>query len=570
MKKEIRFKTSRWIMLSIAVLLNSFLIFYSCLDAKITSDWNKAFTNFFASIINGMTHKEVEVIPLESIKVNLSNEEKYVYNYLPGYKVDEIPLGSAKQIDCTFSPSNASNQSITYKAEPSENVTLNQTGSTLSVVGMKLGKCVITGTSSDGSYTSSVEVNVVETVAPTKYEIAIDETDIAIGTTQTIKFDIDGGCLGHDELINFRYYDTRKLSYHSSDTSKATVDENGVIYPQVVGSSTITVSNGDYSRSVNVNVVAGTVPTPYTNLKIEGSNVCYANDMILDQNGKKNNYPLSIYDGETKLASKDFIWSSSNELLVKVDNIGVMRGFRKASTEDESAIITAKSKLTGQEATFNVTVKNQLPVNMYVSFKIGEKTYTNPSEVTFAEGDNISVTLSYNPYTQTKDVIVVSSDTEIINFTNEGGTLTLHILKEGDCTIKITSVINPELSLTISCHVVKAGAITSDNIDDFGLYIRKSLGHAAVFGLAQVFTFLTLYMFLYDKKWWLYTSISLCEGLFIAGLSELIQHFVPSRDGRLLDVLIDFVGVAIGAALTFLGIYMVKLIKNKKKNKENQ
>ena len=570
MEKESSFKKCRWIMLSIAILLNSFLIFYSCLPAQITSDWNKAFTNFFASIVNGLTHKEVEKIPLESIKVGLSNEEKYVYNYLPGYKVEEISLGSAKQIDCTFSPTNASDQSLTYKAEPSENVTLNQTGSTLSVVGMKLGKCVITGTSSDGSYTSSVEVNVVETVAPTSYTISVDSTDIAIGTTQSIKFDIDGGCLGHDELINFRYYDTRKLSYHSSDESKATVDKNGVIYPKDVGPSTITVSNGDFSKSINVNVTAGTAPTPYTDLHISGSNICYANDMILDQNTKKNNYPLSIYDGETKLDAKDFIWSSSNELLVKVDNIGVMRGFRKSSTEDENAIITAKSKLTGQETTYNVTVKDQLPTAMYVSFNVGEKTYTNPSEVTFAEGETISVNLAYSPYTQTKDVTVVSSDPEIISFTNEGGRLTLHINKEGNCDLKITSVINPELSISISCHVVKAGAITSDNIDDFGLYIRKSLGHAAVFGLAQVFTFLTLYMFLYDKKWWLYTSISLSEGLAISGLSELIQHFVPSRDGRFIDVLIDFAGVIVGAALTLLGIYIVKRIKNNKKNKENQ
>ena len=98
--------------------------------------------------------------------------------------------------------------------------------------------------------------------------------------------------------------------------------------------------------------------------------------------------------------------------------------------------------------------------------------------------------------------------------------------------------------------------------------IRKSLGHAAMFMVAQVFTFLTLYMFFYDKKWWFYSAISVGGGLFLSGLSELIQFFIPSRDGTFIDVLIDFAGVIVGAALTFLGIYIVKKIKEKKSQKE--
>ena len=568
-KKEPRFKTSRWIMLSLAVLLNGFLIFYSCLSAEITATWNSAFTNFFASIINNFTHKEVEKIALTGIEAKLSSEDKYVYNYLPGYKVEEIPLGSAKQIDCTFSPSNATNQSITYVASPAENVVLNQTGSTLSVVGMKVGKCEITARSNDGNFTSSIEVNVVETVAPTKYEISLENTSIAIGTTQTINFDIDGGCLGHDELVNFRYYDTRKLSYKSSNEEAATIDEFGVIYPHQVGASTIVVSNGDFSRSIDINVTSGITPSLYTNLNIKGSNVCYANDMILDQTSKKNHYQLEIYENDTKLSPKDFIWTSNNDLLVKVDNIGVMRGFRKSGLDDETAKIYAKSKLTGQIAEFNVTIKNQLPQTMTVVYKIGEKTTYDSTDLTVSVGDEIHVAFSYNPYTQTKDVTYTNSNEEIISITNEGGSLTLHVLAEGKTTIKITSVVNPELSLTTNFTVVKAGAINEDNIDDLGLHIRKSLGHAAVFALAQVFTFLTLYMFLYNKKWWFYSLISLGEGLLIAGLSELIQHFVPSRTGAWIDVLIDFAGVVVGAALAFLGIIIVKKIIAKKKEKEN-
>ena len=570
MKKKPRFKISRWIMLSLAVLTNGFLIFYSCLSGPLTSSWNAAFTNFFASIINTFTHKDVEIIPLEKIDAKLSNQETYTYNYIPGYKVEEIPLGSAKQIECSFAPDNASDKSITYIANPSEYVTLNQNGSLVSVVGMKVGECVITAKSSDGKLTSSVNVKVVDTVAPSSYQISLEKTSIAIGTTETINFDIDGGILGHDELVNFRYFDTRKLTYISSDESVATIDNYGVIYPHQIGNSTISVNNGDFTKNIDIEVISGGEPLPYVNLQIKGSKVCYGNDMILDQSSKKNHYQLEIFDGETKLDPKDFIGTSSNEFRAKVDYLGVLRGFRKISLDDEYAKITAKSKLTGQEVSFDITVKNQLPNVMTVLLKNGDKSIYNPKEYTASVGDEMLVSLSYSPYTQTKDVKVTNSNPNVIAITNQGGTLSLRALIEGETVIKIESVINPELTLETKFSVVKAGAIDSDNIDDLGYYIRKSLGHAAVFALASIFTLITLYMFFYDKKWWFYSSISLGVGLVVASISELIQYFVPSRSGRFLDILIDFVGVLVGAALAFLGIYIVKKIKSKRQNKENK
>ena len=104
----------------------------------------------------------------------------------------------------------------------------------------------------------------------------------------------------------------------------------------------------------------------------------------------------------------------------------------------------------------------------------------------------------------------------------------------------------------------------------FSTVVRKTIGHAAVFMVAQIFTFLALYMFLYEKKWWLYSSISLGEGLFICVLSELIQHFVPTRDGTVKDVFIDFAGVVVGFALAFLTLLLIKKIIKKKKEPQNK
>ena len=562
--KNARFRLTKWIILAFSVLLNGFIIVYSSLDTITTNELQRPFTNFFVKIINSFSQKEVKTTPLKSISVSLSNDQ---YNNVPGYALNEIPLGSAKEINCSFTPSDATNKSIEYSVNPVGSVILNQSGSKVSIVGMKTGVSTITAKSKDGDFTSSVQVNVVETVAPKNYEISLEHSEIVIGTTQTIGFDIDGGVLGHNELVNFRYYDTRKLSYSSNDEAVVKVDEYGVIYPQSIGTTKITVSNGDYSKELNVSVVSGTTPTPYDNLSIGGDSVCYANDMILNQSYGKYKHPLSIKDGDKELNPDDFIWSSSNELLVKVDKHGVMRGFRKSTIDDESAIITAKSKLTGQTATLNVVVKNQLPTKLDYWFKIGDEVYWDVTDATLSVGDVVVIHTSLTPTTQDKAINVISSNPDIISVTSEGDLVNLQVLKEGKCSISMYSVINPDLIVSSNITVVKAGSIGTASIPNVGVYIRKSLGHAAVFMVCQIFTFLTLYMFLYDKKWWLWTSLSLSEGLFISGLSELIQYFVPTRAGTIIDVFIDFGGVVIGALIAFIIVLLIKRSNKKKEDK---
>ena len=559
-----RFLIAKFIMLSLSLLSNAFIIFYSCVSSKTTVVWNNFFTNLYTTIANSINKSDKKAIPLESIEASLSSEESYVYNYLPGYGTNQIPLGSAKQIECVFYPDNATDKSITYSVSPSDAATLNQSGSTLSVVGMKTGAATITATSNDGSHTSKVDIEIVETVAPTSYEISLDSYSIAVGTTKTINFDIDGGPLTHDELINFRYYDIRKLAFNSSSLAVAEVDEYGVVYPKSEGNTTITVSNGSYSRSFNIEVTPGTPFPHYAELSIDGSNVCYANDMLLDQSSKKNHYQLTPRDGSASLNPEDFIWESSDELLVKVDKHGVMRGFRKSSLNDEVATITAISKLTGQSATYEVAVKNQLPSKMSIYLIIGGENIWNVEEYTVVAGENISVKFLYDVATQNKNVIATSTDEDVIGITNEGDNVILHTKKPGTCDVTFTSVVNEELTRKVKFTVLKEGSITTDDLESINLNIRKSIGHAAVFMVAQVFTFLALFMFFYDRKWWFYSSISLGEGLFISGLSEFIQYLVPTRKGTFLDVLINFAGVVVGFAITFLVVFLIKYFKNKK------
>lgn len=564
-----RFKISRWIMLSLAILTNGFIIFYSCIDSATTVKMNKAFTDAYTYIINSITHKEVVNIPLTNITTRLSTTEEYVYNDIPGYEINEMPLGSAKEIRTDFYPVDATNKGVTYRAEPENSVILNQSGATVSVVGMKVGTTTITATSSDGNLLSSVDVEIVNVYRPPLFEISIDKTTIPMGETATINFDIDGGILGHNELINFRYYDTTSLTYTSSNYDVATIDDYGVIHPVSIGSVRITVTNLSVTRHVDIEVTAGNEPPIYDNLHISGSDVCYENDMILDQNTDKNHYQLTPMNGEEELNPLDFTWASSNELLVRVDKYGVMRGFRKSSLEEESATIIATNKATGQVTMKVVTVLNQLPNKLSITGTLGNKKYYNPTELAISEGDNIYFSVSLSPFTQNKNLDIQVSNPEVLSVVNEGSIFTVRALKSGYSDVTIVSEANPELTFTTHYEVIKAGAISTDELENVSYNIRKVMGHALVFAVAQIFVFITLYMFLSSKPWWLYGSISLGEGLFLACLSEFIQWLVPSRSGAFLDILIDLSGVVLGALLTFGVIMLIKYIKNKKKRDQN-
>lgn len=431
---------------------------------------------------------------------------------------------------------------------------------------MKVGNYEIVAESSDGSCVSKIPVKVVETVAPSSFEISLSDTVLHIGSPKTILFDIDCGVLTHNELINFRYYDTRKLEFSSTDETVAIIDNYGVVYPLSIGSTQIKVRNSTIEKEININVLDGVSPSLFANLEISGDNFCYSNDMILGQNSTKYQHQLSIKDGNNVLNPEDFIWSTSDELLAKVDSHGIVRGFRKISTADENVVITSKSKITGQEASFIIVVKNQLPTEIYTSDSLEGQSYWNQNTAIFSVGNNVEFLIHYDIYIQNRSVIVSSSNEDVVIATSEGDKVHLNIKKARSSILNIQSVINPELSTKVNIKAVPAGSIKSSSIGNVGTYLRKSIGHAAVFMIAQIFTFITIYLFLVKKKWWLYSSISLGEGLIISAASELIQYFVPSRKGLFIDVLIDFIGVVVGFMLAFSVILIIKKIR---KNKEN-
>lgn len=101
--------------------------------------------------------------------------------------------------------------------------------------------------------------------------------------------------------------------------------------------------------------------------------------------------------------------------------------------------------------------------------------------------------------------------------------------------------------------------INEDNIEAFTGVVRKFIGHFGFFLISGGLTSWSVYLISgYLKKYKHYMGIifTLCLGLFLAGLTELIQAFVPDRSPQITDVLIDFGGYILGTAIVLLIVFI--------------
>ncbi|MBQ0009026.1 MAG: VanZ family protein [Firmicutes bacterium] len=105
------------------------------------------------------------------------------------------------------------------------------------------------------------------------------------------------------------------------------------------------------------------------------------------------------------------------------------------------------------------------------------------------------------------------------------------------------------------------GAVTKGNYESFVVFIRKTIGHFALFGFSGVVSTWAIYLFARFSKFNYFIHfgcLSLLFGIALSWLTEFIQLFVPGRSGSVADVMIDFVGYFIGDLLMIFVLFLAK------------
>ena len=265
-------------------------------------------------------------------------------------------------------------------------------------------------------------VNGLEAICKVKVEVPL--TSISIKTETSIQF-------GQTEKLEVTYnpVDTtadKTIAWESADEAIAKVSTDGTIEGVGVGETTITATA---SNGQKVTCKVTVLPVELNSISITEQNI------ILN---KGENETLTVtYNPENTTEDKTVTWESSNEDAVTVSEDGVITAVGAGN-----ATITAK--VGDKTATTQVEVKVPL-----------ENISLNETEKELNKGDNLQLTVTYNPEDTTADKTVTWTSTDdTVATVDENGKVTA--LKAGTTYIK-AKVEDKEVSCKIDVVVQLTG-----------------------------------------------------------------------------------------------------------------
>ena len=167
-----------------------------------------------------------------------------------------IAVGEETQLTANVAPDNASIKTVTWSSSDTSVATVDANGK---VTSLGEGSATITATTDDGGFTADCEVT-VNVVAVTGISLDKDIATIEIGKSTQLT-----ATISPENATN------KNVTWSSSNTSVATVDEDGLVTAVAEGSATITVTTEDGEKTATCRVtVTQPVVRPGYVIEIDG------------------------------------------------------------------------------------------------------------------------------------------------------------------------------------------------------------------------------------------------------------------------------------------------------------
>ena len=252
------------------------------------------------------------IIPMQDI--TLSDESRNIIE------------GTSSKLKATVTPSNATKKALTYLSSNTNIATVSADGT---ILARNKGTCKIYISSNDGS--NIRKCYVVNVIRPVE-SVALENNDITLNAEDT--------CLLKASVLPISATDTT-VTYISSDTSVASVDENGIVTATGKGNCTITcLANGD---SEKYDVCSVTVKQPVKGLKLIGNETIKEGETTI----------LTATVSPMNADNKELTWKSSDTSVATVDKKGNIKGV-SAGTVTITCTAKENNKFT---ASLTITVK---------------------------------------------------------------------------------------------------------------------------------------------------------------------------------------------------------------------
>ena len=289
-----------------------------------------------------------------------------------------IDAGTTTNLSATVSPSDASDQSVSWSSSNASVATVSSSGL---VTGVSAGTATITVTTTDGNFTATtaVTVNPPANVAVTGVIVSPTTLDLTVGSL----CGNDGpGTITATVLPSNA--SNKNLAWTTSNSSVATVSSSGVVTPVNVGEAVITVTteDGNYSAICDVSVLAvaefiQVTVSPIADTLQVGS--------IVQLTGSVTPSCLS----------QNVSWSTSNASIATVSSSGLVTGIAEGSA---TIIVTTNDGGFTASSAITVTGSNGTPCNNPTTISIpftqdgvGDYCFVTSTEISYINSWNMDL-----------------------------------------------------------------------------------------------------------------------------------------------------------------------------------
>ena len=310
----------------------------------------------------------------------------------------------------------------------------------------------------------------------------------------------------------------------------------------------------EFSKVIKVNITDITNDTFDVSMKASNGNNIEERYITLSKNDTLTfDY---LYNEDANLINVEVTNSNPNSLRIRNNTITALR------CDDIDLVF--KESYSNITVEYKIFVRNIIKLNEDKPVIIsGNYNYKNDT-LTIINGETVRIRFNFDSSSTYKSTHYSSSDENIIVIGSDG---VITPKKKGSATITLSANDGYEnITLTLNIKVERKNI--TDNIQNFYLYIRKGFGHFGAFLVLGIISTVLFIMLLRKKLYILGIAINFVSGFLVAGITEIIQLYVPGRSGLFSDVIIDYTGFissAITLTIIITAILLIRIFIRKKK-----
>ena len=378
-----------------------------------------------AATTNGLKAEcEVTVIETEASGIIIDKEAM-------GIAGDDLKMlvGETKTISVTVEPETTTDKSLTFESSNPEVASVDKEGR---ITALSLGSTTITITAKSG-VSASLNVRVVSTLAGA---ISLNRNTATLKATETLQL---------EATVLPETTTDKSVFWTSSDSTVATVDENGLVTTVNVGKATITATT---TNGLKAECEVTVIETEASSIVIDKEAMGIEGDDLEMLVGETKTISVTVEPETT--TDKSLTFESSNPDVASVDDDGKITALSLGST---TITITAKS---GISASLNVRVVSTLAGAISL----------NRNTATLKATETMLLEATVLPETTTdKSVFWSSSDSSIAKVDGNGLVTAVNV---GKATITATTTNGLKAECEVTVVETEATGIVIDK-DSMGI-----------------------------------------------------------------------------------------------------